>query len=673
MWFFVCVLLLVSASDAAQCPEVFVAVNGSDSGQGSEAQPYKTIRRALYDVAKGLASRVNVMAGTYFLEAPLDMSGLGFGPAGTACPPTVAAFPDGATVLVSGAAPIPLAAFTPYTGGGGAGQGAVTANLAVLGIPVEQEQCSGSLNGDGHFYPGRAVPSGARMYDLLSDTALTQAAFPPIVPITAAYDSFIEYAPWVESPGGIGGPLAAVGFGANVSARLSTWAAQLSAPEPGIWAHGNWEAAWADATFSVVSWNIPPPGPDGVVNGSFSVNNTGACAILCDNFCNPQPGATFQLINLLAEVQQPRDYYVNYSSGAVVLIPPSADWSPVVVVLPTIFTASGAANLMISGLTLRHARAQLVSWTNCTNCTVSGSSLAFAGAQCMNVSGGSGSGVTGSTLHDCGIGAVFLDGGDRFTLTPAQHRVSNSTIFNFNSRVWTNAPGVILSGVGGQVTNSEIHTGPHQGLYAMGNQHIVADNYFHHLVLHSCDAGAFYIGRDWTYRGIQVVNNTFESMESDLGCNPWFSVTAVYADDGASGLTVAGNRFLNVARAIRAYGGRSHRIINNSAAGVRYDFLQMDNLPSSGSSSCSAPGSTQVERLLAMPFNTSAVWLAAYSAYPDNLPSILSQDPCNNHFDLVINNTGCGVGGQLLVPHNVSQIEAWGGVVSGNNVSGTPC
>ena len=69
----------------------------------------------------------------------------------------------------------------------------------------------------------------------------------------------------------------------------------------------------------------------------------------------------------------------------------------------------------------------------------------------------------------------------------------------------------------------------------------------------------------------------------------------------------------------------------------------------------------------------SAAWLAAYAAYPDVLPAILGEDPCNNHFDLVINNTGCGVGGQLMVPHNTSQIEAWGGTVSGNNVTAAAC
>jgi hypothetical protein len=324
---------------------------------------------------------------------------------------------------------------------------------------------------------------------------------------------------------------------------------------------------------------------------------------------------------------------------------------------------------VLAGLALRHALAQLVSWTNCTNCSVAGGSLAFAGAQCMNVSGGTGSGVAGASVTGCGVGGVFLDGGDRAELLPSGHYVRGSALHDFNRRVWDNSPGVYLMGVGAALEDSELHTAPHQAVYAQGNEHLVARNYIHDVALHACDSGAFYYGRDWTYRGNRVLNNTFANVNSDLGCNPWFSVTAVYADDGASGLTVAGNRFVNVSRAIRAYGGRSHRILNNSAQGVLYDFLQMDNLPDS----CDAPGSAQVARLQAMPYNTSAAWLAAYSAFPDDLPTILSQDPCNNHFDLVLNNTGCAIGGQLVVPHNASQLEAWGGIVSGNTVTSAPC
>jgi hypothetical protein len=406
-----------------------------------------------------------------------------------------------------------------------------------------------------------------------------------------------------------------------------------------------------------------------VVNGSFSVDASGACAELCDSFCQPLPGATFVLSNLLAEVQRPGDYYLNRSSGLLVAIPPSAAWRPVASALPVLFTATGAANLVLEGLALRHARAQLVAWTACTNCSVAGGSLAHAGAQCMNVSGGTGSGLDGASVTGCGVGGVFLDGGDRAALAPARHYVRNARVFDYNARVWDNTPGVMVMGVGSELVDSEVHSAPHQAVYCEGNDHLVARNHIHDVALHACDSGAFYVGRDWSYRGIHVLNNTFQDINSDLDCDPWFSVTAVYADDGASGLVVAGNRFLRVARAVRAYGGRSHRVENNAAEGVLYDFLQMDSLPRS----CDAAGSTQLARLLAMPFNTSAAWLAAYAAFPDNLPSILGQDPCNNHFDVVVNNTGCGVGGQLLVPHNVSQLEAWGGIVSGNNVTNAAC
>lgn len=662
-------LWVASSSPATPCTQCFVSPGGDDSGRGTLDSPYRTVQRGLDDVSSGVASLVNLLAGTYFLSATVDMGGLGLTPGSLACPPTLAAFPPGAAVTVSGGVPIPPSAFVPYTGGGGVGAGAVEADLRALGVPLAQDQCSGSLNGDGFFHPERARPSGTQLYDLATDRALTLASFPPLVPVDSPYTSIFLFAPWV-TPASPGAP-AAVGFGPNVSSRLAAWAPQLASPAPDVWAHGNWEATWADATLPVASWHLPPPGPDGAVNGSFTLDASGpGCSQLCDGFCQPVGGATFALSNLLAEVQRPGDYYINRTSGVVVAIPPSPTWAPVASALPVLFASTGgAANLVLAGLSLRHSLGQLVSWTNCTNCTLAGGSLAFAGAQCMNVSGGAGSGMWGASVTGCGVGGVFLDGGDRVGLVPGGHFVRASLIHDFNARVWDNSPGVMLMGVGGEVVDSELHTAPHQAVYAQGNNHLLARTHIHDVTLHACDSGAFYTGRDWSYRGNRVLNNTFAHIHSDMDCNPWFSVVAVYADDGASGLTVAGNSFINVSRALRAYGGRSHRIVNNTAQGVLFDFVQMDNLPGT----CDLPGSTQLARLLAMPYNTSAAWLGAYSSFPDFLPTILGQDPCNNHYDLIINNTGCGVGGQLVVPHNASQLEAWGGMVSGNSVTSGAC
>jgi hypothetical protein len=43
------------------------------------------------------------------------------------------------------------------------------------------------------------------------------------------------------------------------------------------------------------------------------------------------------------------------------------------------------------------------------------------------------------------------------------------------------------------------------------------------------------------------------------------------------------------------------------------------------------------------------------------LPPILNDEPCLPKYNMFINNSACGVGGQFMVPFNGSQEEAWGG------------
>lgn len=142
-------------------------------------------------------------------------------------------------------------------------------------------------------------------------------------------------------------------------------------------------------------------------------------------------------------------------------------------------------------------------------------------------------------------------------------------------------------------------------------------------------------------------------------------MTAVYFDDACSGGVIEGNSFINVARAARLYGGRSHRFIGNTAVNVSYDVVQADKIPDG----CNATGSVWVDRLGLVPYNTSAVWIAAYGGFPDLLPPILEDMPCYPKYNTFENNTACGVGGQFMVPFNGSQEEAWGGRYANNSAT----
>jgi hypothetical protein len=178
------------------------------------------------------------------------------------------------------------------------------------------------------------------------------------------------------------------------------------------------------------------------------------------------------VLNVLAELQHHDPgtaWFFNASAGIAVVVPPpqapNASFALFASELETLVSVGAGGpvqHLRLDGVHWRHARFVGIVLANCTDCLVSGGSVAFAGGMCVNVTGGAGSGVVnGTEVFGCGTGGVFLDGGNRTTLEPAGHVVDGSLIHDWNRRVWCNAPGIMLSGVGCSVSSSELHSAPH--------------------------------------------------------------------------------------------------------------------------------------------------------------------------------------------------------------------
>ena len=82
-----------------------------------------------------------------------------------------------------------------------------------------------------------------------------------------------------------------------------------------------------------------------------------------------------------------------------------------------------------------------------------------------------------------GATAISISGGDRPTLRAGFHSVSNCTIHDYAKVHWCYHPGVEIEGVGHTVTHNEIYSAPHQGILVNGNDHRIAFNVFHDLLL----------------------------------------------------------------------------------------------------------------------------------------------------------------------------------------------
>ncbi|MEY5060447.1 MAG: hypothetical protein RIS45_368, partial [Planctomycetota bacterium] len=111
-----------------------------------------------------------------------------------------------------------------------------------------------------------------------------------------------------------------------------------------------------------------------------------------------------------------------------------------------------------------------------------------------------------------------------------------------------------------RVAHCAITRHPHIALWFRGNDHVIEANEFAEVVYETGDAGAVYVGRDWTAQGTVVRGNLFRDIR---GSDARFQ-NAVYLDDMSSGITVEDNIFVRCNWGVLVGGGRDNALRRNT-------------------------------------------------------------------------------------------------------------
>ena len=274
---------------------------------------------------------------------------------------------------------------------------------------------------------------------------------------------------------------------------------------------------------------------------------------------NSQKIRGLYIYNLLEEIDQPGEWYLDQSSGKLYLWPPdnglaSADIEVSMLEDP-ILVLAGTSNISFRGIGFEYSRGMgllVIATSNTVISHCNFDDLGTVGFSTSNqlkekpVQYGTQAGaynrnllVEVSSICNTGTGAVFLDGGDRQTLTPANNVLDNCDIYNYSRINKTFCPAVSLSGVGNSVTHCYIHDAPDHAIVFYGNDHLIAYNHIKNVLSYVTDAGAVGTGRDLGSTGNKMNYNFFDNIESKVGS----SVAAIYLDDGSSGMEADGNVF----------------------------------------------------------------------------------------------------------------------------------
>lgn len=328
--------------------------------------------------------------------------------------------------------------------------------------------------------------------------------------------------------------------------------------------------------------------------------------------------ARWYAFNLLAELDSPGEYHIDRANGLLYFMPPQTGGRAVLSIADGLIRAKDLAHVTFRGFTAEGFRGTAFVLNGGENCHVTTCTIRNTGLAGVSVSGGNHHEVYGCDIYQTGSGGISMSGGDRALLTPARHNAENNHVHHYARRVRTYEPAIAVSGVGNRIAHNLVHDGPHMALNAGGNDHIVEYNEIHNVVEESGDAGAYYVGRDWTQRGNILRYNYFHDI---LGATGYGGMT-IYLDDQHCGHTIHANLFERCMQTIFIGGGDDNVVTNN----VFLDSVKSAHLDNRGmgwqKAATDDPQGELRTRLKAMPY-TNDLWKSRYPA----LVGILDDDP----------------------------------------------
>jgi hypothetical protein len=272
-------------------------------------------------------------------------------------------------------------------------------------------------------------------------------------------------------------------------------------------------------------------------------------------------GQWYYAYNLLPELDQPGEWYLDRDTGVLYFWPPEPieGARAVVSVAPTLLSLKDASHVTFRGMIFECSRRTPVSISGGSGNRIAGCIIRNVGGAGASIGGGTGNGAIGCDIYQVGDGGVLLSGGDRKTLTPAGNYVENCHIHHYGRWNPILKAAVHVDGVGQRVAHNLIDNAPHKAILFGGNDHLFEFNEIHSVDLNANDAGAIYAGYNPTMRGNVIRYNYFHHLYGyeKRGCN------GVYLDDMFCSAETYGNVFYEVYRAVLLGGGRDNLVENN--------------------------------------------------------------------------------------------------------------
>ncbi len=523
---------------------IHVSASARGKADGTAAHPYPTLQAArdairklrdAQDTPAGITVRVG--SGEYRLTESLMF---GSEDSGTERAPIVYRAEEGATVRLMGGARLDPVAFMPVTDSAVRARLSEQAREHVVQIDLRAQGITDCGAFTSRGFSRKTVPSHLELF--FNDRPMVVAQWPDAGQFATITGSTKPIkTEWGAPSGELTGGFTYEGD------RPRRWA-----PSDNIWVHGYWAYDWANSYERVrrldpverVVETVPPHG----------------------NYYFTQ-GQRFYFLNVLEELDQPGEYYVDGERGILYFWPPAPLAGAEILISllnEPLLAFKEARHLEFRGFTLEAGRDCGIRVEGGEGLAIAGCVIRNCGTWAVQITGGSRHTVAGCDFYGVGDGGISVNGGDRATLKPCNHAVLNNHIHHFARWSRCYVAGIGASGVGMRFANNLIHDAPHNAILFWGNDFLIENNEIHRVCLETGDAGAIYTGRDYTFRG-NVIRRNFIHHMGGVGMGS----IAIYMDDCVSGTTIAENILWDCQYGLMLGGGRDFVVENNVFVGCR--------------------------------------------------------------------------------------------------------
>jgi len=285
-------------------------------------------------------------------------------------------------------------------------------------------------------------------------------------------------------------------------------------------------------------------------------------------------GQPYHYFNLLEELDNPGEWYLDRKTGVVYLYPPENTPNRVAqfpIHDKPFVLMRDVSHVTLRGLVFECGRAEGAVITGGIRNLLAACAFRQLGTNGVIVQSGTGHGVLGCDIHTVGAGGLRVAGGDRKTLTPGEHFVENCHVYDFSRIDRVYAPAVHMDGVGNRIAHNLFHDSPHHAMRVEGYEHSIEYNEIHSVVYEFDDQAGIDMYGNPAYRGNTIRFNFWHHIGSGHNVA---GQAGIRLDDFISDVHVYGNVFYRCAGGrfggVQIHGGKDNAVDNNLFIDCKY-------------------------------------------------------------------------------------------------------